>query len=120
MYQCRVVTKFIDNLKSYTSIIQENASDQKVLFENVNKLPQKKTVQHYPSTQETVLPIFFEEKISNIHQSLSARLQTADETPFLAETCTVLFQDFSVASLEEVRDCLYIVMQTLTHYQPSL
>ena len=28
----------------------------------------------------------------------------ADETPFLAETCTVLFQDFSVASLEEVRD----------------
>ena len=45
MYQCRVVTNLIENLKSYKSIIQENASDQKVLFENVNKSPQKKIVQ---------------------------------------------------------------------------
>ena len=58
MYQCRVVTNLIDNLKSYTSIIQEISSDQKVLFETVNKLPEKKTVQCYPSTQETVLLIF--------------------------------------------------------------
>ena len=58
MYQCRVVTNLIENLKSYTSVIQENASDQKVLLETVNKLPQKETVQHYPSTQVTVLPIF--------------------------------------------------------------
>ena len=110
VYHCRFVTNLIDNRKSlyYTSIIQENASDQKVLFETVNKLLQKKTVRHYPSAQDNdILAIrfadFFHEKISNIHQSLSARLWTADETPYPPETHPVLLHDFRVVSLEEAR-----------------
>ena len=53
VYQCRVVTNLIDNLKSsyYTSIIRENAGHQKVLFKTVSKLLQKKTVRRYSSVQ---------------------------------------------------------------------
>ena len=61
----------------------------------MNKLLQKKTVPRYPTAQDNDILAncfadFFQEKISNLHQSLSARLLSADETPHPAETCSVL------------------------------
>ena len=79
-----------------------------MLFGTVNKLLQKKTVRRYPSAQDNEILAnrfadFFQENISNIYQSLSARLQTADETPYAAETCPVLIHDLRVVSIEQVR-----------------
>ena len=78
-----------------------------MLFETVNKLLQKKTVWSYPSAQNNDILAnrfadFFQEKISNIHQSLSVRLQPADVTSYPVETCSVLVHDFIVVSLEDV------------------
>ena len=49
--QCGVFNHFISSLKSeyYTNIINQHSSDQKVLFNTVNKLLQKSSVRRYPS-----------------------------------------------------------------------
>ena len=75
--QCGVVTRLIESLKSahYTSIINEHSSDQKVLFNTVNKLLQKSSIKRYPashddSTLANSFADFFTSKIEKIHQSL--------------------------------------------------
>ena len=49
--QCCVVNNLIKSLKSsyYTTIITENSSDQRVLFNTVSKLLQKQPTARYPS-----------------------------------------------------------------------
>ena len=77
MYQCSVVNKLINNLKTayYREVIKEHSGDQKVLFTTVNKLLQKESVKRYsPSPDSNVLvnsfADFFAEKIDKIHLNL--------------------------------------------------
>ena len=100
----------IDPLKSsyYTSIIQEHSADQKILFSTVNKLLQKKTVQHYPSTSssEVLANNFadvFSDKIVNIHRGLAEKQITVGPSPHLDDVCSVELSEFNEVSEDNVR-----------------
>ncbi|KAK3712310.1 hypothetical protein QZH41_017246, partial [Actinostola sp. cb2023] len=91
--QCGIVNHLIDSLKSeyYTAIIKEHSSDQKVLLNTVNKLPQKKTsVKRYPATSDddvlaNAFADFFTNKIGE---------RTIGEIPAFLD-CSVSDVDFS-------------------------
>ena len=51
--QCRVVNAMLYKAKEfcYSSIIQDNAHDTRLLFRSIDKLLQRQTEKHYPSTE---------------------------------------------------------------------
>ena len=71
--QCCVVNNLIKSLKSsyYTTIITENSTDQRVLFNTVSKLLQKQSTARYPSSCSDALANsfadYFIDKIDRIH-----------------------------------------------------
>ena len=87
VYQCSVANNLITSLKSdyYTSIINEHAADQRVLFKTVNKLLQQSTEKHYPLSPDNVtlansFADFFMNKIDKIRCSTRGK-QPSDPLP---------------------------------------
>ena len=111
MHQCVVVNNLINSQKSsyYTSIIQEHSADQKILFSTVNKLLQKKTMQHYPSTSSSEVLAnnfadFFSDKIVKIHRGLAEKQITdIGPSPHLEDVCSVELSEFNEVSEDNVR-----------------
>ena len=110
--QCGVVTRLIESLKSahYTSIINEHSSDQRVLFNTVNKLLQKSSIKRYPashddSTLTNSFADFFTSKIEKIHQSLFQRKERISERAAsleLSASVSTSFCDFEEVSEQQI------------------
>ena len=78
MAQCGIVNDMIRDAKStyYSSIIAENKGNQKVIFQTIDQLLQRKQEPCFPtstSSQQLVneFTAFFQEKISKMRCSLS-------------------------------------------------
>ena len=76
LVSCCVVNNLIQSLKSsyYTTIINENSTDQRVLFNTVSKLLQKQSTARFPSSCSDALDNsfadYFIDKIDRIHATL--------------------------------------------------
>ena len=112
--QCCVVNNLIKSLKSsyYTTIITENSTDQRVLFNTVSKLLQKQSTARYPSSCSDALANsfadYFIDKIDRIHATLieknSAQGNDAnDVTLGNYVECNSVFSDFINVSYEDIK-----------------
>lgn len=112
--QCCVVNNLIKSLKSsyYTTIITENSSDQRVLFNTVSKLLQKQSTARYPSSCSDALANsfadYFIDKIDRIHATLieknSAQGNDANEVTLGNYVeCNSVFSDFINVSYEDIK-----------------
>ena len=108
--QCQVVNKMLKDAKAsyYSSILSENASDPKILFNAVDKLLHRKAERRYlpvPSMIELTnnFADFFDKKIATIRTELSteatSRIQSREANEQL---CHAEFTEFSVMSEREV------------------
>lgn len=77
MDQCRVVNDLVRNAKEiyFSSVIEDNHGNQRILFQAINSLLHKKAELHYPSTcSDTYLAdqfnSFFNNKIRLIREGL--------------------------------------------------
>ena len=111
VYQCSVANNLITSLKSdyYTSIINEHAADQRVLFKTVNKLLQQSTEKHYPLSPDNVtlansFADFFMNKIDKIHCVLNERQATIGSSPTVSNVCTSEFREFIEVSQDDVKE----------------
>ena len=110
VHQCCVVNNLIATLKSahYTSIINEQSSDQRILFATVNKLLQKPSEKRCPpSVDNTAMANSFADfsinKLDKIHSKLVQRNIIVGPIRPIPSTCPVEFNNFRVVSQEEVK-----------------
>ena len=112
--QCCVVNNLIKSLKSsyYTTIITENSTDQRVLFNTVSKLLQKQSTARYPSSCSDALANsfadYFIDKIDRIHATLieknSAQGKDANDVTLDNHVeCNSVFSDFINVSYEDIK-----------------
>lgn len=110
-HQCCVVNNLIKSLKSsyYTTIITENSTDQRVLFNTVSKLLQKQSTARYPSSCSDALANsfadYFIDKIDRIHATLIEKnfAQGNDVTLVNHVECNSVFSDLINVSYEDIK-----------------
>ena len=108
--QCRVVNAMLYKAKEfyYSSVIQDNAHDTRLLFRSVDKLLQKQTEKHYPSADnDKQLAIafadFFTTKIETIREELVLSKSGLVHSPGLAKpTCLSRLNEFDLVTDEDV------------------
>ena len=90
--QCKLVNNMLKLAKSsyYSSIISDNTSNQKILFNTVDKLLHRRPEKRYPTTSSTVdtannFAEFFHNKIVAIQDALSCEPSLSDHQICLAE-----------------------------------
>ena len=110
VYQCRLVNSLLDSSKSsyYSSVIDENSNDQKVLFKTVNNLLQKKEVQRYPPESDKDLLAnrfadFFQDKIAKIQSDLAVKHTRVGPLFYAEDVCVDEFCEFSEVTEDNVR-----------------
>ena len=108
--QCRVVNAMLYKAKEfyYSSVIQDNAHDTRLLFRSIDKLRQRQTEKHYPSADnDQQLAIasadFFTTKIERIREELVLRKSGLVHSPGLAKpTCLSRLSEFDLVTDEDV------------------
>ena len=110
--QCQVVNDMVKEAKTlhYSSIISDNASNQKVLFNTVDKLLHRKPERRYPTVPSTTelannFAEFFGNKIVNIRNEL-ANESTSGTQSYSAEkqTTCIEFTMFQGVTEKEVEN----------------
>ena len=109
--QCQVVNKMVRDAKAsyYSSIISENASDPKIIFNAVDKLLHRRVDRRYPTAPSTIelannFADFFDKKIAAIRTELSNEV-TSSTQPCEAykQPCQAQFTEFRVMSEREIK-----------------
>ena len=108
--QCRVVNAMLYKAKEfyYSSVIQDNAHDTRLLFRSIDKLLQRQTEKHYPSAdndQQLAIAFadFFTTKIERIREELVLRKSGLVHSPGLAKpTCLSRLSEFDLVTDEDV------------------
>ncbi|CAB3985712.1 Hypothetical predicted protein [Paramuricea clavata] len=109
--QYDVVNKMLHKARDeyYSTIIRDNAHDQKVLFQTVEKLLQKSSDRRYPlANSDRVLADafadYFVTKIDGVRQDVLARKNMAGNSPGEIDevTCTSNFSSFDMLTEEDV------------------
>ena len=108
--QCRVVNAMLYKAKEfyYSSVIQDNAHDTRLLFRSIDKLLQRQTEKHYPSTdniQQLAIAFadFFTAKMERIREELVLRKSGLVHSPGLAKsTCLERLSEFHLVTGEDV------------------
>ena len=129
--QCCVVNNLIKSLKSsdYTTIITENSTDQRVLFNTVSKLLQKQSTARFPSSCSDTLANsfadYFIDKIDRIHGTLieknSAQGNDANDVTLGNHVeCNSVISDFINVSYEDIKGlALRSINKHRTKFQES-
>ena len=113
--QCKLVNNMLKRAKSsyYSSIISDNTSNQKILFNTVDKLLHRRPEKRYPIASSTVelatnFAEFVRSKIEAIKDALSSESSLSDHQICLAieqSSCEfAVFQGVSVKEVEHVID----------------
>ena len=108
--QCRVVNAMLYKAKEfyYSSVIQDNAHDTRLLFRSIDKLLQRQSEKHYPSAdndQQLAIAFadFFTTKIERIREELVLRKSGLVHSPGLAKpTCLSRLSEFDLVTDEDV------------------
>ena len=108
--QCGVVNTMLYKAKEfyYSSVIQDNAHDTRLLFRSIDKLLQRQTEKHYPSAdndQQLAIAFadFFTAKIERIREELVLRKSGLVHSPGLAKpTCLSRLSEFDLVTDEDV------------------
>ena len=108
--QCSVVNTMLYKAKEfyYSSVIQDNAHDTRLLFRSIDKLLQRQTEKHYPSAdndQQLAIAFadFFTAKIERIREELVLRKSGLVHSPGLAKpTCLSWLSEFDLVTGEDV------------------
>ena len=98
----------------YSSIINENSGNQKVLFKTVQKLLQKPTVNYYPHSENECmladeLATFFTTKIDTLHNDLLVKKRALIDsakcvTDEVLTTSSTKFSTFTEMKLDDIRE----------------
>ena len=97
----------------YTSIISNNAHNQKVLFKTVDKLPHRKPEKQYPAASSTIelankFADFFSNKITTIRNELlthpSYYTQSNQEEQYVQCAKFISFQDVTEPEIKHFID----------------
>ena len=92
----------------YSSVIQDNAHDTRLLFRSIDKLLQRQTEKHYPSADNDkqlaiALEDFFTAKMERIREELVLRKSGLVHSPGLAKpTCLSRLNEFDLVTDEDV------------------
>ena len=108
--QCRVVNAMLYKAKEfcYSSVIQDNAHDTRLLFRSTDKQLQRQTEKHYPSAdndQQLAIAFadFFTTKIERIREELVLRKSGLVHSAGLAKpTCLSRLSEFDLVTDEDV------------------
>ena len=108
--QCQVVIKMLRDAKAsyYSSIILENASDPKILFNAVDKLLHRKVDRCYPTATSTIeltnnFADFFDKKIASTRTELSNEATSSTQScEANKQPCHAEFTEFRVMSEREI------------------
>ena len=108
--QCGVVNTMLYKAKEfyYSSVIQDNAHDTRLLFRSIDKLLQRQTEKHYPSAdniQQLAIAFadFFTAKMERIREELVLRKSGLLHSPGLAKsTCLERLSEFDLVTGEDV------------------
>ena len=108
--QCGVVNTMLYKAKEfyYSSVIQDNAHDTRLLFRSIDKLLQRQTEKHYPSAdndQQLAIAFadFFTTKIERIREELVLRKSGLVHSAGLAKpTCLSWLSEFDLVTDEDV------------------
>ena len=107
--QCNVVNAMLYKVKEqhYSTVIQDNAHDSKLLFRTVDKLLQRNTDKRYPSANSdqkltNAFADFFSAKIVQIRDELQVRKEPLGELTMEDFECTSCFSEFAMAANENV------------------
>ena len=110
--QCQLVLKRAKS-SYYSSIISDNTSNQKILFNTIDNLLHRRPEKRYPTASSTAelannFAEFFHNKIVNIQNALSSQLSISDHRICLADEQTscklAVFQRVSVKEVEHLID----------------
>lgn len=111
--QCALVNQVISEAKSnyYSAIIAENKSNQRVLFNTVDRLLHRKTEKHYPTvTSKDQLvnnfAVFFSEKISKMRCALSVNSDLVVNPLPDVSRCQTEFSEFRCMNSDDVSKIL--------------
>ena len=107
--QCNVVNAMLYKVKEqhYSTVIQDNAHDSKLLFRTVDKLLQRNTDKRYPSANSdqkltNAFADFFSAKIVQIRDELQVRKEPLGELTMEDFECTSCFSEFAMVANENV------------------
>ena len=107
--QCNVVNAMLYQTKEqhYSTVIQDNALDSKLLFRTVDKLLQRNTDKRYPSANSDLelanaFANFFSPKIVSIRDELLVRREQLGELTMEDFECTSCFSEFATVTDENV------------------
>ena len=108
--QCRVVNAMLYKAKEfyYSSVIQDNALDTRLLFRSLDKLLQRQTEKHYPSADNDkqlaiALADFFTAKLERIREELVLSKSGLVHSPGLAKpTCMSWLSEFDLVTDKDV------------------
>ena len=108
--QCSVVNTMLYKAKEfyYSSVIQDNAHDTRLLFRSMDKLLHRQTENHYPSADNdqqlaNAFADSFTSKIERIREDLVLRKSGLGDSPGLAKlACRSRFSEFDLVTDEDV------------------
>ena len=110
--QCGVVNTMLYKAKEfyYSSVIQDNAHDTRLLFRSIDKLLQRQTERHYPSADNdkqlqlaNAFADFFTAKTERIREELVLRKNRLVHSPSLAKPiCLSWLSEFDLVTDEDV------------------
>ena len=110
--QCLAVNNLICSSKKshYTSVINDNQSDYKLLFKTIHNLLHRKCDTPYPSCNSpselaNTFVEFFSDKITKIRVDLDAAAPI-HPVPKVNRVCPYTFDEFIIVTVEEVRTCV--------------
>ena len=88
----------------YSTVIQDNTHDSKLLFRTVDKLLQRNTDKRYPSANSNLelFANFFSPKIVRIRDELLVRREQLGELTMEDFECTSCFSEFATVTDENV------------------
>ena len=108
--QCGVVNTMLYKAKEfyYSSVIQDNAHDTRLLFRSIDKLLQRQTEKHYPSADNdqqlaNAFADFFTAKTERIREELVLRKSGLVHSPGLAKSaCLSRLSEFDLVTDNDV------------------
>ena len=129
--QCKLVNNMLKRAKSsyYSSIISDNTSNQKILFNTVDKLLHRRPEKRYPTASSAVelatnFAEFVRSKIEAIKDALSSESLLSDHQICLAveqSSCGLaVFQGVSVKEVEHVIDGSRLILSLVIFKSTSL
>ena len=109
--QCRAVNDLLCSSKKsyYTSLINDNQSDYKLIFTTIDNLLHRKCDTPYPpcnspSELANKFVEFFSDKITKIRVDLDAAAPI-HSAPEVKRVCPYTFNEFNMVTVDDVREC---------------